>query len=293
LLLVAALPHGLTNAPIAVAWEVTRAALHCSVDLSSLAIRYDAAWLDQDRLWAFLRAHPAFRASSTALPQKCNPAAWAAATRTNFQSGHDAVLLAGEASVLPARPRGDTSPPIKLELQPLHLEQGCRLYRRFGADRFIELLLPSPSSWSGGLKRGRDEEDVMRWLTGSSHSLLGRQWSGFWTQDGGKKDPARTNLLLGPEPFTIFRDRIYLFAERGAGLGPTRSVIHRGMPTPVRAACRREAMLDWLLYFEKNTSKTLLKLFSRVKLGELLLFFLQSPLGRLFFSSLLPRPLPD
>jgi hypothetical protein len=143
-----------------VAWEITRAALHCRVDLDSLDdLAFDPAWRTQERLWSDLRSLPAFRSGSASLPERCDPLAWHAALQAGFQSVHNAIVMTADIHMLKQRPRNNAAP-IKLTLRPLRLEQSCRLYRRFGSDRFIEIFLPSPESWSGALRRDGGEDAV-------------------------------------------------------------------------------------------------------------------------------------
>ena len=232
---------------------------------------YNPTWKSQNHLWSARRNHPAFCAGSSPLPERCDSRAWQAALGSqNFESGHNAVMLSAEIHMVKKRPHRNATP-IRLELRPLHLEQSCRLYRRFGSDRFIELLFPSassPSSSNATLRREGGSEVVTPWLTERRHALVGREWAAFWTGNAIKKTSSHDAVTWGPEPESIFRDRVWLFAEKGTALRASRLLLPRSIPSPVRASCSRESMLDWLLNFERNTSKTLLKLFSRVKLGE-------------------------
>ncbi|KAE8133687.1 hypothetical protein BDV38DRAFT_286586 [Aspergillus pseudotamarii] len=58
-----------------------------------------------------------------------------------------------------------------LKLNPLKLEKGCRLYRRFGSDRFLTLTIPFLEKFCGC---NRLREHIAEWLAGSQHRLLGR-----------------------------------------------------------------------------------------------------------------------
>ncbi|KAE9565876.1 hypothetical protein CGMCC3_g17952 [Colletotrichum fructicola] len=70
------LPSWLTRAPFAVAWEVTRIALHCGVVLDNLAMSCDETWSDYDIMCRALREHPSF--ATKVFPGRPAPDAWAA-----------------------------------------------------------------------------------------------------------------------------------------------------------------------------------------------------------------------
>ncbi|RYP21893.1 hypothetical protein DL765_001969 [Monosporascus sp. GIB2] len=58
------LPVGLQCAPLPVVWEFMRAALYCSINTADISVQYEEKWLDQEKLWAGLKAHPAFEGRS-------------------------------------------------------------------------------------------------------------------------------------------------------------------------------------------------------------------------------------
>ncbi|RYO73939.1 hypothetical protein DL766_005898 [Monosporascus sp. MC13-8B] len=171
------LPVGLQRAPLPVVWEFMRAALYCSVNTADISVRYEEEWLDQEKLWAGLKAHPAFEGRR--LPEKCDARAWNSSVHNNFRWGPRAVVLTASMSMS----QSGTGPVMVLELHPLKLEQSCRLHRRFGSDRFLDLRMPTLNSRNFRDVPGEGLEDIAaRWLTRNPHAFLGRSWAAFWVR---------------------------------------------------------------------------------------------------------------
>ncbi|RYP25689.1 hypothetical protein DL768_011384 [Monosporascus sp. mg162] len=174
------LPVGLRCAPLPVVWEFMRAALYCSINTTDISVQYEEEWLDQEKLWAGLKAHPAFEGRK--LPEKCDGRAWNSSVHNNFRWGSSAVLLTASMSLS----RSGTGPAMTLELHPLKLEQSCRLHRRFGSDRFLDLRIPALNSWDFPDVPEEGLEDIAaRWLTRNPHAFLGRSWAAFWVRNEG------------------------------------------------------------------------------------------------------------
>ncbi|RYP61936.1 hypothetical protein DL771_009943 [Monosporascus sp. 5C6A] len=91
------LPVGLQCAPLPVVWEFMRAALYCSIDTADISVQYEEEWLDQEKLWAGLKAHPAFQGRS--LPHMCDARAWNSSVHDNFRWGSSAVVLTASMSL--------------------------------------------------------------------------------------------------------------------------------------------------------------------------------------------------
>ncbi|OTB00025.1 hypothetical protein M426DRAFT_268321 [Hypoxylon sp. CI-4A] len=258
------LPLGLDHAPFPIIWEIMRIALHCSVNIEEVELPYNEDWKHQDRLWEDIKAHPAFNGKT--LPSKSDAQAWYDSIHNNFRDGERSISLKASMSLSGS----STGPFMELELQPLKHEQGCRLFRRFGPDRFLELTLPSISAWP---KKSRGDEDTeiiaSRWLTREPHSFLGRQWAAFWVKDGRKKSSLQESSP-GMQSRPQILETIRLFAEAGrdfAKLGPIDARPPRAKNSIVRPYLTRAQMLDWLLNFEDNGSESYLKLFTRISLG--------------------------
>lgn len=262
--MLAAFPPWLCTASMAVAWEITRIAVHCNVDLNDLNMRHDPLW---DRpgslkdLRKRLYQQHAFRGKS--FPEAPNDNAWDA----SFSESRNRDMVAFSMSIdfNPSR----TGPLFLVQMHPAKLDKGYRLNRRFGPSRFLELLMPSLGSRTSPLDEGATT-DLIRWLTRTRHSILGREWAAFFTSDAGYKSPPK-ELRMSPEAKPSYQDRVYLFAESGVGLTP-RSPDPRvdARAAPAGTAMSVNSMLDWLLNFSENKEQPYLKLFSRIKLGTAL-----------------------
>ncbi|KAK1996589.1 RNA-directed RNA polymerase [Colletotrichum falcatum] len=257
-------PCWLNRAPFAVAWEITRIAVHCNVDLGDVHLTYDESWINYKQLLKSLLTHPLF--ASKAFPEPPSTDAWTAAM-SGFRTvrGQHVVFSAA----LDQAPKANKGRLFTLSMSPISLDQGCRLHRRFGSDRFLELLVPASNSWNPPLNSPEASQEVTRWLSSRPHYFAGRHWRAFFSRDGGYKKPQK-NLYLGPEPKPVFRERISLFAENGNNFhstSPRGGVSPNNSTREPRVKLSRYRMLDWLLQFSINQQQPYLKLFSRIQLG--------------------------
>lgn len=254
------------RAPLPVLWEVTRAALHCGVSLDTLDMPYDDTWRNPAEFHKALKAHPDFRDKT--LPARCDDAAWRAAFSSFRHSGHSVTLII-EASYNHEK----NGPLYKLALHSLKLGPSHRLARRFGADRFLEILVPSPTSKDKpeALKRGHKTDELIRLLSQSEHILLGRIWRSFYTTD--KKVIEKRESAMGPQTKCYFQERLYLFAVDG---DPFDRGIPRGIPPKEEATSTLHRtkmsivdLLEWAIAPSHggNKKQTTLKLFSRISLS--------------------------
>ncbi len=204
---------------------------------------------------------------------KSDAQAWYDGIHGDFKTGPTAVVFVAEVEMRHESGLGG-GPPMKLVLHPLKRERSCRLYRRFGSDRFLQLLFPSVHSWKvPSLQSHEAEEIAVRWLTGARHSMAGRLWAAFWIKEQKRERKEKTvkTFFGSDQKPKKFQERIYFFAEEGHGFAaaampgsfPSKSEI----PTS-RTKCKRDVMLDWLLQLRENTAKPCLKLFSRISLGD-------------------------
>lgn len=239
------------------AWEITRIGQSCGVDLTTIELTNRPEWIKQSNLRASLWRHPAFQGKT--FPTSSSDGAWAAGLRA---AGHD------QSSSFPSDQQvvytasldfSRRSAPLRLTLQPLRLDQSHRLGRYYGADRFMEVLIPSPDSSNVPAFLKNDAsffEKLICWL-GEGHAFCGRSWKAFYTKSGGSRKPVR-ELQFGPEPKPVFQDRVYFFAEYAEA--------HPGLPR-----VRLSSMLNWALNLrhKENGSQPVLKLFQRIALGTL------------------------
>lgn len=226
---------------------------------------YAEKWINYNELRKSLLAHPLFAGKS--FPERPEPEAWAAAM-AGFKTvrGQHVVFSASLGQVS----RAKKGPIFTLSMSPVSLDQGCRLHRRFGSDRFLELLVPSPNSWEAPIDTPEASQQAILWLSSKLHYLGGRKWRAFFSRDAGYKMPQK-GLNLRQEPKPVFRERVSLFAEDGNSFHPPSP---RGTLLPndnlreLRVKCRVSEMLDWLLQFDRNQKQPYLKLFSRIQLGK-------------------------
>lgn len=219
------------------------------VDLHSVALTYDPQWKDQK----VLRSHLGEAFPDKSLPPASDPNAWAmAANGTPGRNQH--VVFAASLEFATMKSGGH----LRLRLQPLKLDQPHRLGRKYGSDRFLELLVPSPDSsnlpWF--IKDKPFYDELVNWLTQEPHAFCGRHYRPFYLKSGGPRKPLR-HLQFGPEPKPVYTDRVYLFAELGI------DIVRNDQPsTPL------ESMISWALDLKggRNDSQPVLKLFQRLAL---------------------------
>ncbi|KAK4231626.1 putative RNA-dependent RNA polymerase SHL2 [Podospora fimiseda] len=273
-------PPWLHKAPLAVAWEITRICLHCKVDLDDSAthgIQYNPAWATATYtdLWKSLAKLPVFQGKD--FPERPSQEAFAAAMTSKFEARGSVVLMSANLEFNPDK----TGPLFLIDMKPLRLDQGCRLTRKFGPDRFLEVLFPSPTGMSVPdiVKKDGGAEKIIKWVTSAPHQLVGRQWRAFYAKDAGYRKPAK-DFRLGPEIKPSFKERVHFFAEAGQGFGRATGkrsgrdgqFSSSASATPsqiIHTELKVSQMLDWLLELHrpKNQQQPVLKLFSRLQLG--------------------------
>ncbi|KAH6682263.1 RNA-dependent RNA polymerase [Plectosphaerella plurivora] len=253
------LPSVLNNAPLGVCWEVTRIALFCK-DLP-----YSDAWLDQTTLRKALRRHPSF--IEKIFPEKSGEDAWKASLSTFQEADGKAISLAVNLSWSAEK----TGPLFDVSLQPLKLDQSHRLGRRFGADRFLDLNMPSPMDQKNkpvAINKTEGASDVIiRWVSNGEHFFVGRKWAAFYTRTWQKKEKKRHS----DEEITLNFERVHCFAENGNTFTRGKGVPSKDEATTlgVRNKMKVGDMLNWMLSMKhtKNAAQPALKLFSRMALS--------------------------
>lgn len=122
-------------------WEVCRIALHCNIDISGnqVGIEIGEDWRDHNVLRAKLKENCLF--ANKVFPSENDDAAWKAALDSG-RKGEKAVSYSIDFSYKdgPAKPLYD------VHLRPLVLDLSHRMHRRFGADRWLEVNMPSPAT---------------------------------------------------------------------------------------------------------------------------------------------------
>ncbi|OPB39081.1 QDE1, RdRP protein [Trichoderma guizhouense] len=258
----------LTHAPLAVIWEITRAALHCKASLDQFDLLYEPndSWHDQSSLRDAISNHHLFHGKS--LPPSSDPVAWHTALG-DFQTKVKTVTLSADL----VYNQDSTGPLYSLQLHPLKLELGHRLARRFGADRFLEITIPSPSG-SGSAdeepdvlkKDPKSLEKIVNWLTKPEHYFLGRTWKPFWVRNVKGKKISGTNR-------TTAVDRVYFFACDANNFRPSAangiSPLEEALETKARTKMKLSGLLKWAIGIdnERNSEQPVTKLFSRLALS--------------------------
>lgn len=274
-------PQWLRGAPIAVAWEMMRIGVHCGVDLSTLDIQYNPQWATPhgvDKMRADLKEYDANNSLMEgddalanlrfrSFPEKPAPDAFAAGLSMHESRGNIAVMVASLSYSDKI-----TGPLYRVDMQPMKLEDGCRLSRRFGPDRFLELLFPIPTiaDIPPHARFADADKGILDWLINTRHSLVGREWRVFFTKDTGFRRQ-RSETLTAQEPKKVSAHRVHLFAESGHNFQPapndTDFVVSPDETAEYRTEFKVSQMLDWLLQLRMNTDQPVFKLFSRIQLG--------------------------
>ncbi|KAF4974034.1 hypothetical protein FZEAL_9027 [Fusarium zealandicum] len=256
---------GLNQAPIIILWELTRAAIHCQVDLAQWDLEYKPtdAWHKQSKFRGQILNHRLFVGQG--LPPACDTAAWEAALGS-FASQDKTVALLAEF----VYGTDESDPLYRLKLHSPRLELGHRLGRRFGADRFMEIIMPSPTSRDAPDIIKQDEQGpgkIIKWLTDSIHYFVGRSWVPFFTRGAKKtiKDSQPPHKTI-----TIMQERVYFFATDGINFGLPQDLfpsLEEAKSPAMRTKMRRSDLLNWAIGVERNASQPVPKLFSRLALS--------------------------
>ncbi|KAF4466706.1 qde-1 RNA-dependent RNA polymerase [Fusarium albosuccineum] len=256
---------GLNQAPLIILWELTRAALHCRVDLSQwdLAYKPTDAWHDQKKFRGQVLSHRLFVGQG--LPPSCDRIAWDAALGSFSVQDKNVALLAEFIYNTE-----DSGPLYRLKLHAPRLELGHRLGRRFGADRFMEIIMPSPTSRDAPDIIKQDEQGpgkVIRWLAENAHYFIGRSWAPFFTREAKKtvKDSQPPHKTI-----TIMQERVYFFATDGINFRLPEDQfppLEEAKRPANRTKMRRCDLLNWAIGVERNAKQPVPKLFSRLALN--------------------------
>lgn len=228
--------------------------------LEDLRMQYDDSWRDLTQFRRALAAHSEFRGKT--LPGKCEDDAWKTAF-SGFRGHGLSVTLVVEAGYTYER----AGPLYRLSLQPLKLEKSHRLARRFGADRFLEVIIPSPTSRDK--PKWLKTDDLMALLAQSDHVLLGRLWRSFYTK--GDQKVEKRDVGIRTETKTIPQERLSFFAVDGNDFVPpsTNTIPTKEDATDISRRVKMEIhdLLEWAISLSRNTDQPMLKLFSRLALS--------------------------
>lgn len=160
---------------------------------------------------------------------------------------------------------------FRLKLDPLKLELSHRLGRRFGHDRFFEILMPQlsgrhiPSALATLGSRG--PPIIIKWLVETTHRLIGWSWKPFMVKDkeGRKNKPIVTKDVEVVD--TAFR--IFFFAVDGPKFVKKDRLITHPDPRVGRPKMSMPVLLDCVRPLNaRNEGQPFLKFFNRTTLGR-------------------------
>ncbi|KIV86269.1 hypothetical protein PV11_01888 [Exophiala sideris] len=157
---------------------------------------------------------------------------------------------------------------FKMRPNEIRLEKSCRLYRKFGADRFMVIFAPLFSKHSNP-KRVREmhkDEHALRrkiteFLTLGRHFIAGRYWKVFYVEPEKNKNRKKDQSS---------RQKFFMFAESGYDISSTGPVCYDLPSLKVADQHQTIALADmaqWHMPFAANIDSTDLKLFSRWGIG--------------------------
>ncbi|KAI1615636.1 RNA-directed RNA polymerase [Exophiala viscosa] len=150
----------------------------------------------------------------------------------------------------------------------IRLEKSCRLYRKYGADRFLVVFAPlfSKHSYPKKLREAHNDEHALRqkitgFLTRGRHFIAGRYWRVFYVEPEKNK-----NRKKDQSP----RQKFSMFAESGYDMlstGPQDFDLASLKVSGRHQTFALDDVAQWHMPFAANINSTDLKLFSRWGIG--------------------------
>lgn len=201
------------------------------------------------------------------MPARCDALAWSAALNGFQGLRYHVVVLSAE--LVHVHHSDEDGPIFETKLKPLSLRLGHRLARRFGSDRFLEVVLPSPHSDYKDAEAGK----IVQWLCHGMHYFLGRAWVAFFAQPANKKIKVAGEFIQmndTKKTRSLIQEKVHFFATDGNNFRPG------GLPPPEEAAnpqCRTKLsysdLLEWAVNLRGSAKQPIPKLFSRLALSML------------------------
>jgi hypothetical protein len=269
--LTAALPTFLQNAPLAIRYEIMRVCSYAKVSMDDLyfPVADFTILRDYDSLWNLLKSQPALKGKD--FPGKSDRDAWTSSL-DKFHRGFHGVIFSGNLTFNNLQ----GGPFFTFQLQPLKTDLSHRLSRRFGNDRFLEMSIPSfsgnklPKLLKDAEQSGHGDacrKVISEWIVHEQHNFLGITWGSFYVKDGTKKR-SKLKLTVDEEVDNHPTYTLYLFATDGIGFKASTFIPRREEPPHKHTKMSVAAMVKWLIPLEQNKEQKLLKLFSRIALGN-------------------------
>ncbi|KAI9878540.1 MAG: hypothetical protein M1830_000594 [Pleopsidium flavum] len=248
------LPRHLLNSSIRVRYEISRFAARCNIPFEDITLPRELG--DYDELWRCLVQLA--RAREKSPPERSDPKAWLQAGR-NFEN----VTLTGDLQFC----TNSEGPVFQLQLKPMKMEMSCRLFRRFGNDRFLVIGLPGLEEKNLPKHLHKDWEltrqKVIAWLAQEEHSYLGRIWKAFYVKAKSERKRKVVDSQYGE-----IRHLVYFFATDGCDFeSSNQRSARRDEAINTHAPMDISELWDWFCPREQNKKQTYCKMFSRMALG--------------------------
>ncbi|RFU28427.1 hypothetical protein B7463_g7905, partial [Scytalidium lignicola] len=243
------LPAFLKNTPFYVRYEVIRIFAHAKVTIpQNLTL---PSFKDYNDFWSCLKDLPALKGKK--LPERTSSKVWAAAIAKEKTKSPFGICITATLTIKKNK--------IVIEFDPLKLELQSRLSRKFGADRFLTIGVPSPKIdfKNATATENQIHSRLIKWISRSQHSFLNRTWQ--WFSVTPRDDPTievvENNMYR--EERKIYLHDHFFFATQSPDFDTSR-FDHKNM--------KLGEMLRWLIPLEENQEQSYLKLFSRISLGQ-------------------------
>ncbi|ELR03707.1 hypothetical protein VC83_06038 [Pseudogymnoascus destructans] len=265
------LPQCLKKAPLCVRYEITRVFLHAEASMDGLHVhdRDIGTFLDYNALWKFLKDKVP-QLQGKPFPEKCTPKIWASSLERWSIGNFEGVEMSASLKFASSK----TGPIFQVQLKPLSIALTHRFGRRFGNDRFLEIILPNlnkcrpPGSTEDDLEMRRQE--IIRWIKDNGHKFMGIEWRPFGLNDTrSKKINNIESKKASEDAENNATHRIFFFAVDGIGFQTSSGLPARNDDPQHHTKFTVKGLLNWLIpfYLEKNQKQPYLKLFSRISLG--------------------------
>ncbi|OKL64229.1 hypothetical protein UA08_00700 [Talaromyces atroroseus] len=201
------------------------------------------------------------RRMNKTLPEKPLMKAWNSAIGRYQGDRHsEAVVLSGTLDWC----NKDEAGMFKLRLNPLKIDRTCRFHRRFGSDRFLSIIIPSPSQPPKHIAIRNQtivREILTKWLVNNDHYFLRRRWKAFYVDDYKTRSKSKSGQS---------RIRVEFFAVDGSDFTLK---FHPPTLSPVGETCEShtrmtlDQLVQWHIPLDDNRDQTDCKLFNRIGLA--------------------------
>lgn len=253
---------------------MSRFANRCNIPIAEVPLPEEPN--DYNKLWQCL-AHSA-RARKISPPEKCDPETWLEAGRS-FEN----VALTGDLQFCSSKEKSI----FELQLKPMKTELSCRLFRRFGNDRFLVIGLPSLEEKNFPKHLQKDgralRKRIIAALVEEEHSYFGRIWRPFYVKAKSDRKKKSIDNQSGE-----VKHLVYFFATNGCDFrSPGDRPPRKQEPINSHSPMGLSELWDWFYSRERNQQMTYCKMFSRMALG------LSKTFPTVIFSPSQIRRIPD